>query len=106
MATQNFVVLTSAQRATAQGLDDDSNFVIDPRAIDNAAPGVGLNINPDADGFDGGDVVTLVGNYVAPKRIVDDPECTVYCPALATYLLTLPWAMLETETIFAPQDEL
>lgn len=102
MATQNWVILTAAQFAHVQTLDDDENYVIGERPIDNASPGVGLNINPDADGIDPGDVVTLVGKYVCPKRMVDDPDCVTYAPALAAYLLTLPWAMLETETIFAP----
>jgi len=74
------------------------DVAIDPRAIDNASPGIGLNINPDAADYDGGDVVTLAGNYVAPKRIVDDPEYLTYAPAMVAYLLTLPWCMLETET--------
>lgn len=104
MSTQNYVILTSAQKDTAEGLDA-APFLIEPRAIDNAAPGVGININPDADGVDAGDVVTLVGKFVAPKRIVDDPQCLIHCPALATYLLTLPWAMLENETIFAPNED-
>jgi len=105
MATQNWVVLTSAQLTHAQTLDDDENYQIGTRAVDNANPGIGLNINPDADGYDPGDPITLVGNYVAPKRMVDDPDCITYAPDLATYLLTLPWAMLESETIFAPVIE-
>lgn len=105
MTIQNFVVLTAAQLAHAQTLDDDANYQIGTRAIDNANPGIGLNINPDATGFASGAVVTLVGMYVAPKRMVDDPDCVTYAPDLRTYLLTLPWAMLESETIFAPPGE-
>lgn len=102
MTTQNLVILTSSQLAYAQTLDDDSNFQIGTRPVDNANPGVGININPDAVGVAAGDPVGLVGKFIAPKRIVDDPDCIIYAPDLATYLLTLPWAMLEAETIFAP----
>ena len=105
MATQNYAVLTAAHLAHAQTLDDDANYQIGTRAVDNANPGVGLNINPDADGFTAGAVVTLVGMYVAPKRMVDDPDCLTYAPDLRDYLLTLPWAMLESETIFAPVSD-
>jgi len=104
MTTTNFAILTAAQVAHAKTLDDDDNYRIDPRPVDNENPGVGININPDADGIDPGDVVTLVGKSVAPKVMVDQQDCITYAPALAAYLLTLPWCMLETETIFAPVE--
>lgn len=102
MAVQNYVVLTSTQVATAQGLDSNSDYAVAPRAVDNGSPGVGININPDAATVVAGSVVTLVGTYVLPKRIVDDPDCATYAPNLRAWLLTLPWAMLEAETIFMP----
>ena len=105
MAVENFAVITSAQRTTLMAWNGE-DVAIDPRAIDNVALGVGLNINPDATDHDGGHVVTLAGNYVAPKRIVDDPEYLTYAPAMVAYLLTLPWCMLEPETIFAPPPPL
>ncbi|MEN6536068.1 MAG: hypothetical protein ABFD89_20575 [Bryobacteraceae bacterium] len=46
-----------------------------------------------------------MGKYVCPKRMVDDPDCITYAPDLRALLLTLPWAMLESETIFAPIEE-
>jgi hypothetical protein len=102
MSMMNFFVLTSAQSAQSMLLDDDANTRIEPRAVDNASPGVGINLNDQASGVAAGATVTLVGNFVAPKRIVDDPAYQQYCPALITYLLTLPFCSLETETIFAP----
>lgn len=105
MTTQNWCILTAAQFATAQSLDDDENYMIGERPVDNANPGLGININPDATDYpNGGEVVTLVGRYVCPKRMVDDPDCLIYAPGLRALLLTLPWAMLESETIFAPVE--
>lgn len=102
MSMMNFFVLTAAQIATAEGLDDDSNARIVPRPVDNASPGVGINLNDNASGVSAGATVTLTACGVAPKRIVDDPAYQQYCPGLITFLLTLPWCSLETETIFAP----
>lgn len=101
MTTQNWAIITPAQRTTLMAFNGE-DVAVDPRPVDNAAPGIGLNINPDAAGFAAGDVVTLAGNYVAPKRIVDDPEYQTYAQGMIDILLALPWAMLETETIFAP----
>ena len=102
---QNFFVLTGAQRNTADGLDDDENFIIEPRAVNNDSPGVGLNLNDNATEYEPADPVTLTGAFVAPKCIVDDPAVNLYCPNLKTFLLTLPWCSLETETIFAPPPQ-
>lgn len=104
MTTQNYIVLTAAQKATAEGMDGPP-AEIEPRAIDNASPGVGINLNPDATGMAAGAVVTLAGNYVAPKRIVDDVAYLTNWPDLVTFLLTLPFCLLENETIFAPVDD-
>lgn len=108
MAVINFVVMTSAERVTANqgGVGWGAGQVAaGGRAIDNTSPGIGLNLNPDATNFDGGDVVTLTGKFVANKRMVDDPEYLLYAPDLVTFLKTLPWCMLESETIFAPYIE-
>ena len=105
MPMMNMFVLTAAHRDIAVTLDDDNNTIIAPRAIDNTSPGVGININDAATDYAPGAVVLLVGCFIAPKRIVDDPAYQQYCPALITYLLTLPWCSLESETIFAPPEE-
>ncbi len=105
MSVVNFAILTAAERTVSmQGGTGWGNGVVEinPRAVDNASPGVGLNLNPDADNFDGGAVVPLAGKFVANKRIVDDPDYQAHAPDLVAFLLTLPWAMLEGETIFAP----
>lgn len=100
MATQDWFVLTGAERTTAMGYNTPGGPEIDPRAVDNASPGVAINLNPDATNYpNGGEVVTLVGNYVAPRRIVND---VTYPADMKTYLLTLPFAPLDSDTIFAP----
>lgn len=103
MPTQNWAVITPAQRVTLISYNGE-DVAIDPRLADNATPGVGININPDAVGFDAGDVITLVGNYVAPKRMVDQADYLTFAPGMVAMLLTLPWCMLESETIFAPSE--
>ncbi len=105
MATQNYVVITSSQRTALMAYNGE-DVAIDPRAVDNATPGVGININPDADGVAACAVVTLVGKFLAPKRIVDDAQYVTYAPEMVTSLLALPWAMLESETVFAPVVEI
>lgn len=101
MSMMNFFVLTSAERTAAIAFNTEE-IQVQPRAIDNASPGVGINLNDNATSYDPADPVTLVGKFVAPKRIVDDPEQP---SGLKAYLLGLPWCSLETETIFAPDVE-
>lgn len=105
MTVQNFFVLTSAQRDTAMGFNGE-DVAINPRAVDNTSPGIGINLNDNAADYESADPVTLTGRYVAPKRIVDDPAYLFYAPLMVAFLLTLPWCTLETETIFAPVEEI
>lgn len=105
MTVQNWFVLTAAQRLTAMGFNGEE-VAVEPRAVDNTSPGVGINLNDNASvGFDPGEVVPLADMYVSPKRIVDDPEYQLYAPGMVSFLLTLPWCTLESETIFAPDVE-
>lgn len=101
MSIQNYFIITPAQRGVVVGFNTQ-DVAVEPRAIDNGSPGVGLNLNPAANGVPAGAAVTLTGNYVAPKRIVDDPEYQTYAPGMIAFLLTLPFAALEDATIFAP----
>lgn len=104
MSTQNYVVMTTTEEVQARTLDDDENMTIEGRAVDGSSPGVGINLNPDAANFAAAASVPLVGMLVAPKRIITDPDYLNYCPDLCTYLETLPWCILENETIFAPPE--
>jgi hypothetical protein len=101
--TQDWFILTEAERTAAMAFNTPS-VEIDPRAIDSENPGVAINLNPDAVNYpDGGEVVTLVGKYVAPRRIAND---VTYPGDMKAYLLTLPFAPLDSDTIFAPPPEL
>jgi hypothetical protein len=98
---QNYFILTAAERLTAMGYNTPE-FQIDPRAVDNASPGVGVNMNDQAANYALGASVPLVGTYVAPKRIVDNQDYVQNAPDMVAFLLTMPWASLDEETIFAP----
>lgn len=73
-----WIVLTTDELAQAQTLDDDENFVIAGRVVE-----VGL----------------LVGKFVAPARMADDPACPV---GLAEYLRALPSGEYQPAELFAP----
>ncbi|MGV0817109.1 hypothetical protein [Martelella sp. AMO21009] len=95
----NWFVLTASQKSAVEAFNGEALGLIDARAIDNATPGTGINLNDNAIDFEPGDPVTLTGMYVVPKRVVDDPN---QAADAKTLLLTLPWCALENETIFAP----
>lgn len=97
MPAQNMAIITPAQRAALMSFNNE-DVAISPRAVNNANPGTGHNTNPDAVG----DAITLTGNFVAPKRIVDDEQYQTYAPGMVALLRTLPWCVLESDTIFAP----
>ena len=101
MTTQNFFILTPAQAGAALGLDS-AEYPVAPRAVDNASPGVGINLNDEAEGCGAGAAVPLTGKEVLPKRVTDDPNQT---QALKGFLAALPFALLEAETIFAPAGD-
>lgn len=101
MTTQNYFVMDATQRTAVIALNHPSAS-IDPRQIDSASPGSGINTNQDADGFSVGDTIPLVGQYVAPVRIVNDPQYLLHVPDMVAFILELPAALLENETIFLP----
>lgn len=103
MTTQNYFILTSAQRNAAMAFNDPAAS-IDPRGVDAATPGSGINLNENADGVNAGAPVVLSGKYVAPVRIINDPEYIAHVPDMIAYLSDLPWALLENETIFLPPE--
>lgn len=109
MTVGNWFVLTEAQKIIAdQGGTGwgAGEVALGARAIDNDTPGLGANLNDNAAAYDPLEAVTLTGGWVVPKHMVDDVDYQNYAPDMLVYLLTMPWCMLETETIFAPSTPL
>ena len=106
MSVETKFIITAAEKAALEALSNPSSIppvFIAPRAVDTASPGVGINLNPDATEFEAGAVVDLVAKFVAPKRIIDDPVYVANAPAMVAYLSNLPFALLEDETVHAPE---
>jgi hypothetical protein len=104
MAAQNWFILTPDQNTAVMAFNT-TDYQIAPRAVDAASPGVGINLNPNATGYAAGAPVTLVGNYVAPYRIVNDPAYIAAVPGMIAYLNALPSALLDSDAIFAPPPQ-
>ena len=102
MATQNYFILTVAQSVVAMGFNNDE-VGVNPRVIDSASPGSGINTNQDAVGFVVGAPITLIGMRVVPVRVVNDPDYISLASDMVAFLLNLPASILENETIFLPQ---
>jgi hypothetical protein len=103
MSVTNYFILTEAEKNAATAFDNE-DVQLGARPVDNATPGVGINLNDNAANFDAGDVVPLTGKFICTKRIVDDGQYQTYAPAMVAYLLDKPFCMLEPETIFAPVE--
>lgn len=99
MATQSFIVLTSAERTAAVALNNE-NGGVDPRAVDNELAGHGINTNPAASVAVGAGV-DLTGKYVVPTRVLNDPENDRFDAVLGP----LPRCILDVDVIFAPVVE-
>lgn len=102
MASQNFAILTEAQKDAAEALNAQADGVsVEGRLVDAANPGGALNRNPLATEYEMGDPVPLTGGvYVMPWRIRNDPEYTLWHGMFDD----LPMDMLEYETIFEPPE--
>jgi hypothetical protein len=102
MPVMNWVVMNGVEAANAQGYNT-AYAQIAPIEVNHPSPGVGINLNPSAADYEPGEPVSLDGGkWLAPKRIVDDPD---YPSAMKAYLATLPWAILDSESvIILPPD--
>jgi hypothetical protein len=84
MISQSYFILTAEQRATAMTLANEAAGAgIDPRIIDAIG-------------------ATRPGEYVLPRRVVDDPAIQEHAPELVFFLLMLPNVVLTRDAIFAP----
>jgi len=87
MAVSAWIVMTTAQKDEATLLDDN-NAMIGARVIDN----------PLANNLGQG---TLVGKWVAPARLLNDPEYSRWVPTLGA----LPIVVMDSDTIFIPPTD-
>jgi hypothetical protein len=84
MTVQAFIVLTSAQSTAAQALNND-NVAVMPQVIDNTmANNLGYG--------------TLVGQFVVPARLLNDPDYAGWVASLGS----LPIYVMDSDTLFAP----
>ena len=97
----NFIIITESERA-ALAVYDTPDVALGGRLIDNAMPGIGININPDAANYEAGDAVPLAGCFAITRRMIEDPDYILHAPLMVAGLLDKPWCYLESETIFAP----
>lgn len=79
-----FIVMTQQQRDDATLLDNEDSM-LGARQMDNPlANNLGLG--------------TLVGQWVAPARLLNDPEYVRWVPTLGV----LPISVMDSDTIFLP----
>lgn len=84
MTVQAWIIMTQSERAVATDLDD-AEALLGARHIDNPlANNLGLG--------------TLVGNWVAPARLLNNIEYARWVPSLGS----LPIAVMDSETLFIP----
>ena len=102
MTIQNYCVATAAQKVDLLALNTSEEASINPIAINQPVPGVGINLSQEATGVVAGAVVTLIGKFIVPQVAMTDPAMLLYLPDTVTYLRTLPWCALQDETIFLP----
>lgn len=87
MTVQAFIVMTTAEKNAASALDDDE-VALGARQVTNAlANNLGYG--------------TLVGNWVSPARLLNDPDYARWVPSLGT----LPIHVMDSETLFVPPPD-
>lgn len=88
MTVQAWIIMTQEERDDATALDD-MDAALGAREIVNAlANNLGYG--------------TLVGKWVAPARLLNDPDYARWVPTLGT----LPIAVMDSDTLFAPPEEI
>lgn len=84
MTVQAWIVMTAAQKEAATALDDE-DAILGAREIGNTlANNLGYG--------------TLVGQWVSPARLLNDPDYLRWVPTLGT----LPIHVMDSETLFLP----
>lgn len=88
MTVQAWIIMTQEQRDDATALDDE-NAMLGARQVEN----------PLANNLGQG---TLVGKWVAPARLLNDPDFSRWVPTLGI----LPIAVMDSDTLFIPSIEI
>jgi len=84
MTVQAWIIMDQQQRDAATALDD-GNAMLGARLIDN----------PLSNNLGQG---TLVGKWVAPARLLNDPDYSRWVPTLGSF----PIVVMDSETLFLP----
>lgn len=87
MTVQAWIIMTASEEAAARMLDDASRRLGARRVDHPLADELGLGV--------------LVGRYVAPARLLADPDYAAWVPMLSH----LPAATLDSGALFAPTAE-
>jgi hypothetical protein len=87
MTVLAWIIMTQQQRDAATALDDEE-AMLGARQIDN----------PLSNNLGQG---TLVGKWVAPARLLNDPDYSRWVPTLGA----LPIAVMDSDTLFLPPPE-
>lgn len=87
MTVQAWIVMTPSEKNAATLLDDEE-AMLGAQEITNAlANNLGYG--------------TLVGQWVAPARLLNDPDYARWVPTLGT----LPIHVMDSDTLFTPPEE-
>lgn len=84
MTVQAWIALTPAQKTAAVALDDE-DAALGPRPVDNS---LANNLGYGA----------LLGQWVAPARLLNDPDYSRWVPSLGS----LPIYVMDSDTLFSP----
>jgi len=103
MPAYHAFICTEAQRDAILPLN--TTVLIIPNAVTTENPGVGFNNNDHPTcTVDLGEPIALTGKWLAPYAAVNNPDYLAEAPNLVTYLLTLPAAIVDTDSVFVPVD--
>lgn len=84
MTVQAWIVMTGAQKDAAVALNDEEIQVQPPEITNPLANNLGYG--------------TLVGQFVVPARLLNDPDYSRWVPTLGTY----PIHVMDSDTLFVP----
>ena len=88
MTVQAWVVMTTAEKATATLLDDEDAMLGAREVVNSLANNLGYG--------------TLVGKWVAPARLLNDPDYARWVSSLGS----LPIYVMDSDTLFEPPPEI